>query len=96
MPACYGTPPRLGTQGGSRSITRGACRALLPIRQISGSRQGRACHLFRGGRDVQHVRQTLSEVRAPIGDVKRGFPDDSARHVRLFHHDLLLEGQVRL
>src|SRR5215470_5056937 len=40
-----------------------------------GSRQGRACHSFRGGRDVEHVRQTLSDVRAHIGDVEWGFSD---------------------
>src|SRR5215467_7245514 len=40
-----------------------------------GSRQGRACHSFRGGRDVYHVRQTLSDVRAHIGDVEWGFSD---------------------
>jgi|SRR5262252_5689926 len=47
-------------------------------RQPGGSRQGRACHLFRGGRDVQHVPQTLSDVSAHIGDVAWGFPDRGA------------------
>jgi hypothetical protein len=56
-----------------RSVKAG--QAWQPCRQPGGSRQGRACHLFRGGRDVQYVRQTLSDVSAHIGDVKRGFPD---------------------
>jgi hypothetical protein len=55
--------------------TRGACGARRPVRQTGGSRQGRACHLFRDGRDVQHVRQTLSDVSAHIGDAEWGFPD---------------------
>jgi hypothetical protein len=64
------------------------------MRQTGGSRQGRACHPFRDGWGVKHVRQTLTAVGACIGDVERGFPDGRARHVMLFHHDLLLEGQV--
>jgi hypothetical protein len=55
--------------------TGGAYGALLPIRQSGGLRQGRACHPFRGSRDVKHVRQTLSDVSAYIGDVEQGFPD---------------------
>src|SRR5262249_39033550 len=58
--------------------TRAAHGALRPMRQPGVSRQGRACHPFRGGRDAQQVRQTLSDVRAPIGDVAWGFPDRCA------------------
>ena len=66
--------------------TRVACGARLPVRQTGGSRQGRACHLFGGGRDVQYVRQTLSDVSAHIGDVKRGFPDGRALRGMLFRN----------
>src|SRR5215813_3533575 len=46
---------------------------LSSLRKTVGSRQGRACHPFRGGRGVKHVRQTLLDVSAPIGNMERGF-----------------------
>jgi hypothetical protein len=72
-------------------------RSVSSVGPISGgSRQGRACHPFRDGWSVKHVRQTLTDAGACIGDVEWGFPDGNALHVRLFHHDLLQEGQGRL
>jgi len=38
---------------------------------------------------VHHVRQTLTDVGACIGDVERGFPDGSALHVMLFRENPL-------
>jgi hypothetical protein len=51
--------------------------------------QGRACHLFRDGRGVKHVRQTLTDVGACIGNVERSFPDGRALPVRLLRENSL-------
>jgi hypothetical protein len=72
--------PLYGIIGSTSRRLDGAAGMMLvrtqgPCRKTGGSRQGRACHPFRDGRDVEHVRQTLSDVRAPIGDVEWGFPD---------------------
>jgi len=71
-------------KGTDAYITRGACGALLPVRQTGGCRQGRACHPFRDGWGVKHVRQTLTDVGACIGDVERGLPDGRALRGMLF------------
>jgi hypothetical protein len=68
-------PQRLYANGSVDDSPRGACGALLPVQQTGDSRQGRECHPSRGGRGVKHVRQTLSDVGARIGAVKRDFPD---------------------
>src|SRR5262249_6857997 len=78
-----------GHANASASRPLSILRMLVTSRQTGGSRQGRACYLFRAGRDVQQVRQTLSDVRAHIGDVQRGVSGWSYTSWHVFAHNPL-------
>jgi len=69
------TPSEVREPFGSLRSPREAWALVPPrsVRQTGDSRQGWHAHPCRSGRGLKHVRQTLSAVRAPIGDGKRGF-----------------------